>query len=53
MIYLYIHDTLIPQNLEEMDPEFRVQLEEEKDTDNVELFKRLNLTKLCADTVGI
>ena len=53
MMYLYIHDTLIPQNLEEMDPEFRVQLEEEKDTDNVELFKRLNLTKLCADTVGI
>ena len=25
----------------------------EKDTDNVELFKRFDLTKLCADTVGI
>ena len=52
MMYLYTHDTLIPQMLEEMDPGFWYKQEEEQDTANVELLERYGPTKLCADTVG-
>ena len=36
MMYFYIHDTLIHKILEETDPEFRYQIEEEQDTSKVE-----------------
>ena len=53
IVYFYIHDTLIPQMLEEMDPEFRDQLEDKQDTAKVELLERYGPTNLCSNTVGI
>ena len=48
-----IHDTFIPQMLEEMDPELWDQLEERENKAKVELLKCCGLTKVCADTVEI
>ena len=53
MMYFYIHDTLIIQMLEEIDPEFRYQSEDKQYTAKVELFKRYRLTKLWSNTVGV
>ena len=52
-MYFYIHDTLIPQMLEEMDPEFCDQLEGGQDTAKVEWLKRYSIIHFCADTIGI
>ena len=48
----YIHDTVIPQMLEEMEPELGDQ-SEEKNTAKLELLKRYGLANMCADTIGI
>ena len=46
-MYLYIHDTLIPQMLEEMDPEFRDKQEKEQDKAKVDLLK-VAVSQSCA-----
>ena len=46
MMHLYIHDTVIFQILEEMEPEFWYQSEKKQNTAKVDLLKTFGLTSV-------